>query len=1155
MYQISTRILGKPPGYTTKLLLIMKLSILLMTLAIMQASAAGLAQTVTLKQKGLKLEQIFKELRKQTGYNVLWTQKKISHTKAIDVDFNNTPLAMVMEQALKGQSLSYVIEEKTIIIKDLDRTALRKVETGKITGIVTDENGRPLIGASVKVIETKQGTMTDGKGAYTISVSPGKYTVEFSFISYATQHISNVQVSADQSQQLNIKLLPDAKDLKEVLVTALGIKREEKSLGYSAQKLDGSTVSDAPTSNWLNALEGKVAGLNIQKADGPMGSSDIILRGDKSLQLGNSGALIVIDGVPVNNQISGNSGSAYSSAEPSLDFGTAVTDLNPDDVASITILKGPGATALYGSRGANGAIIVTTKSGGARSGLGITVNSNTALDQVFNFPDYQYQYGQGAGSDVKYYSYGTSEDGGSTSGTSSGWGPKLNTGVKYFQYDPVTKTQSKEKLPWVAYPDNREGLFRTGLTTNNSVAIEGGNSATTARVSVNNTFNKYILENTGYQRTNVSFSLTQKISEKMQIATKINYYNKSSDNLPSTGYSNQTSSYFLMFTNANVDLNWFRDYWASEDDKQNRPFSSVPDNPYFALYEELNPMKRNGVFGNINFNYNFSKNLTFTAKTAIDMYDDISSNRQPMSAHHYTYGFYKEQNIIRYEQNSDFLLNYKKKLSKDFDMSAALGGNRMHSSYNRTRGSIRKLLIPGVYTLANGIDRPVLEGYKEEKAINSAYGFANFSFRDYLFFEVTARNDWSSVFSAANNSYFYPSANLSLVLSDLLKLRSNALSYTKLRLSYAEVGNDTRPYRIEKYYASSNFPSSVTNPTTLNNADLKPERTKSYEAGLEARFFKNKIGIDFSAYLTNTYDQILSVPVERASGYYNYVMNAGLVQNKGLELQAWGKILTRRDFSWRTTVNGAINRGKIVYLKDGIENIELYAMGSSGVSLMALPGGSIGDIYGRGYLRNGAGQIIYSNGVPQLTPDIVYQGSAVPKFKGGIGNEFKYKAFRLNILFDGEFGHKKYSLSNSVMTVSGKLMTTIPGREAGGILGTGVIRNEDGSYRANDVVVSPSVYYNAHFDRINAEANLFDATYIKLREARLDYTIKSKYLEKLGIRNTSAGVFGRNLFIWSAWPIFDPQSSTLNGGVMVQGIEVGQFPTTRTFGFNFKLSF
>lgn len=1134
----------------------MKLWILIMIIAITEVSATGLAQTVTLKQRNITFDQFFKEIRKQTGYNVLWTLKKIENTKTIDVDFNNTPLAKAMSQSLIGQSLSYVIEDKTIIIKDLDRSSgQQNVATGKITGIISDENGQPLVGASVKIVETKKVAMTDQNGIYSIAVAPGVYTLEVSYISYATQKVSNVKVTADKSQLINVKLQPDAKDLKEVMVTALGIKREEKSLGYSAQKLDGSTVSDAPASNWLNALEGKVAGLNIQKADGPMGSSDIILRGDKSLQLGNSGALIVIDGVPISNQISGNGGGAYSSAEPSLDFGTAVSDLSPDDIASITVLKGPGATALYGSRGANGAIIVTTKSGGARKGLGITINSNTSIDQVNNFPDYQYEYGQGAGSDVTYYSYGTSEDGGSTSGTSSGWGPKLNTGVKYFQYDPITKTQSKERLPWVAYPDNRKGLFRTGLTTNNAISIEGGNSTTTARVSVNNTFNRYILENTSYQRTNVNFSLTQKISPKMQISTKINYYNKSSDNLPSTGYSNQTASYFLMFTNANVDLNWFRDYWASEDDKQNRPFSSVPDNPYFALYEELNPMKRNGVFGNINFNYNITKDLTFTAKTAIDMYDDISSNRQPMSAHHYTNGFYKEQNIIRYEQNSDFLLNYKRKLGKDFSMSAAIGGNRMHSMYNRTIGSINKLLIPGVYTLTNGIDRPVLVGYKEEKAINSAYGFVNLSYKDYLFLEVTARNDWSSVFSADNNSYFYPSANLSLVVSDMLELSSNTLSYLKTRFSYAEVGNDTRPYRIEKYYASSNFPSSVTNPTTLNNSNLKPERTKSYEAGLEARFFKNKIGIDFSAYLTNTYDQILSVPVERASGYYNYVMNAGLVRNMGLELQAWAKVLTRKDFSWRTTINGAINRGKIVYLKDGIENLELYAMGSSGVSLMAIPGGSIGDIYGRGYLRNPNGDIVYSNGVPQLTPDIVYQGSAVPKFKGGIGNEFTYKGFRLNVLFDGEFGHKKYSLSNSVMTTSGKLKSTIPGREKGGILGTGVILNEDGSYRPNDVVVSPSVYYNAHFDRVNAEANIFDASYIKLREARLDYTIKSKYLEKMGIRNTSAGIFGRNLFVWSAWPIFDPQSSTLNGGVMIQGIEVGQFPTTRTLGFNFKLSF
>lgn len=1030
-----------------------------------------------------------------------------------------------------------------------------------IKGKVTDETGGPLAGVSIKTLEAKKATSTDIQGNYTIDLPEGSYTVEYSYFSYETLR-KKIDVKKNSATTTNVQLIPSVRELNQVIVTALNIRREERSLGYAAQLIDSTALNVAPTDNWLNALEGKVAGLTLNKADGPMGSADIILRGEKSLQLGNSGALVVIDGVPVSNNIVGSGAGAYSSDNSPVDMGTAVGDVNPDDIASVTVLKGAAATALYGSRGANGALVIVTKSGSSKKGLGIAFNSNTSFENVNRWPDYQYQYGAGAGSDIQYYSYGTDPDSGNggTSGTSSSWGPPLNSGLKFYQYDPLKQGQGDAAKDWIAYPNNRKDYVRTGFKTNNSISVEGGNKTTKARVSISNIQNQYILENVGYQRTSVNFSLDQKINDAMKIATKVNYYNKSSDNLPTTGYSNKTASYYMLYLLPNVNTDWYRDYWkirsgvAQVDKEQNRPFSSVPDNPFFALYEILNPAKRNGVFGNINFAYKISPFLNFTAKTAIDMYDDISSNIKPMSSHGTTEGFYREQNVIRYEQNSDFLLSYNRSFSKKIKFGMSIGGNSMNSSYNRTSSSINRLLIPGQYTLANGVNRPVVTPYKSFKTINSLYAFTNVSYKEYLFLELTARNDWSSVFATNNNSYFYPSVNMSFVLSDMLKLNSNAVSYAKFRISYAEVGNDTDPYRIEKYYSSSNFAYSLTNPTSLPNYELRPERTKSYEAGFEARFLKNRIGLDLAYYLADTYDQILSVPVEPASGYYRYFMNAGIVRNNGLEMQLWGKPLSRKNYSWQINFNGAINRGKILELKEEIESLGLYAMGSSGISLQAVKGGSIGDIYGLAYQRNENGDIIYSGGVPQLTTDVKKVGSAVPKFKGGIGQEFRYKSWKMNILFDGEFGHQKYSLTGAMMMTQGKTKATLPGREEGGILGKGVVTNEDGTWRTNDVVVSPSVYYTAHYDRTNGEANIYDASYIKFREFRITKSFSAKSLQKIGVKTASIGLYGRDLFIWTKWPVFDPQNSTLNDGTIIQGIEMGQFPSTRNIGMNLKFS-
>ncbi len=1022
-----------------------------------------------------------------------------------------------------------------------------------VSGTVTDEFGSPLPGVSVLVKGTKTSATSTIDGSYRLTVASENALIVFSYLGFEAE-----ERKAPKTGVLNVRLKQRETELNTVVVTALNISKEQRSLGYAAQTLDSTVITNATSNNWMNSLEGRVAGLNLNSAGGAMGSAEIILRGEKSLQIGSSGALIVVDGIPVNNSVPSQAGGAYMSIDSPNDIGTSAGDINPEDIASVSILKGAAATALYGSRGANGAVVIITKSGSAKKGLGITVTSNTNLSNINKWPEYQNIYGAGGNSTLKHYSYGTS-NAVSTSASSGAWGPKLDTGAMYYQYNPATQGQGAEPTPWISYPNSRTDFFRTGLSSNNSIAIDGGNKTTSGRISITNFQNRYILENISNQKTTVNFSLDQQINDDMKLSTKVTYYNASSDNLPVIGFNPRSASYFLVNTPANVNIDWYRDYWRvtngirQVDVQQHRPFNSNIDNPYFVLYEVLNPSSRNGAFGNINFNYRISPFLTFNAKTGINMYTDITANQQPKSSRNWVDGFYREQNGFRYEHNSDFLLSYKRPVNKDFNISLSAGGNAMRNSFNRTIVYLDRLLIPGQYTLANGVTRPIIRGYKEQKAIASLYGFSNISYKNFAFLELTGRNDWSSVFAPNLNSYFYPSANLSLVLTDMLSMKSKLLSYAKVRASYAEVGSDTNPYRIEKYYSNSDFNSSVTNPTDLPNYTLRPERTKSYETGLDLRLHKNKIGIDLTYYLADTYDQILRVPVDPSSGYYNYFMNAGTVRNKGVELVAWAKLIERRNgFNWRLNVNAAANRGKIINLNDDIETISLFSMAPT--ALLGVKGGSIGDIYGLAYARNPEGKIIYENGLPQLTEEIQKVGSAVPKFKGGIGSEFRYKTWKFNVLFDGEFGHKKYSLTHSALMTQGLHRYTLPGREEGAIIGTGVVLNEDETYSPNTTPVIPSNYFLGHYDAQNTERNIHDASFVKFREFRVEKTFNAKSLKKLGLNSATVGVYGRDLFIWTTWPAYDPQTSSFNNGTMIQGIEIGQMPSTRTLGVNLRFA-
>lgn len=1045
-----------------------------------------------------------------------------------------------------------------------------------VKGKVLDPtDGSVMPGVTIFVNDQAVG-MTNADGTFQLNVDRGA-TLSFTFIGFQQYKV----VITKAEPNLSITLVSDAKQLSEVVVTALGIEREEKALGYSVTTVQGDQISETMPNNWTDALSGRVAGVNLVKSNGgPAGSNKIILRGETSLD-GNNEALIVVDGVVTSSSSgrrTGNGNSSYLSEDSPVDFGSSLADINPEDIESVSVLKGPGASALYGARGANGAIIITTKKGSsAQKGMGITFSSNTTFATINRWPEYQNEYGQGAPGQDLYYSYGATADGPSTFSTSSAWGPKFN-GQMYFQYDPTTYRQAPtERTPWRAYPNNREDFFETAKTFTNSVSLSGGTENTLARLSFTNSQNTWIVPNTGYNRNTVALQVSHKVNDKLKIDSKINYTNRWSDNLPTTGYNNQTIMYFIRGLTPNMDINWFKNYWVPgrEQVEQWKPFSNLLDNPYLQAYEMLNKSNRHNFVGTVSGTYNFTPDLSLMVRSSIDYMGETRSQQRPKNSNKFVDGMYREQDIATQEQNSDFLLRYSYNKVQDFEFTVSAGGSTMTNKYSLAGFKADKLLYPGIYSLANSMVNVVPSKIREEFGVNSLYGVFTVGYKDFLFLDVTGRNDWTSTLvtpvvsmggatpvavseKKSVPSFFYPSFNLSAVLSEAFELPTQ-FSLLKLRGSWAEVGSGgTNPYLTSYAYdPKENFPSGLGNPNTLPNPELRPLRTTSIEVGLDLRMFKSRLGLDVAVYKNNTFDQIFSRPIDPASGYSFIVTNSGEVENKGIEIQLNATpIKNLRGFTWNIFGTYASNRNTVISLSDSTNAQVLTTVYGSRGTVEARVGGRLGDMYGFGYERSPSGQIIYdNNGYPVLGDSLIYLGNYAAKWRGSIGSEFKYKQFRLNVLFDGQFGGVGYSLTHAVLMEEGKLEKSLPGRY-NGIIGDGVIANGDGTYRPNDAVATNiRDYYYAHFNRDNLEANTFSTDYIKLRELRLDYTLPTSVTSKLKLQKASVGIYGRDLLVFSYWPAFDPEFGTLGDGDISSGSEIAQFPSTRTMGLSLNVSF
>lgn len=1034
-----------------------------------------------------------------------------------------------------------------------------------VSGVVKDAQGVPMPGVAVVLKGTTLGSVTQNDGTYSLLIGEIKpdAALVFSFLGYKTQ-----ELKINGKTVLNVTLKEESQELDGVVVTALGIKREEKGLGYSTQTVTEKMMSDATPNNWASALIGKVAGANIlSTSSGPISSARITLRGDASLNINGNDALIVLDGVPLNSQMTGNGSNSYGAGgggDVPVDYGNGIADINPDDIASIQVLKGATAAALYGSRAANGVMLITTKSGvnKKKKYLGVTFNSNSSFDRVLHWPDFQEEYGQGdlkTNSDGKlFYSYGDSEDGPASGNVALSFGPRMD-GTLYYQYDPETNTMGTVRTPWVKR-NHRKAFWRTGYTLTNSVAIDGSTEKSMMRLSFTYTKNEWIMPNTGFNRLAVSGSFQNQVNSKLRVMAKINYAKRQSDNLPATGYNNSSIPYFMILTNPSVDVRWYKQRWVKgkEGIEVLRPFSPWLDNPYVIAYECLNPMEKHSVVATGSIIYEISPKWELMIRSGIDLSYDNREMIRPYGLKNFAKGFYQRQNVFGFENNTDVLLTYREQLSNSFNLSVSVGANRMDNKYRMQQAYVKDLITPGVYKLSNGVSAPITTFTERNKRVNSVYGTATLSYENKIFLDVTGRNDWSSTLPSYNNSFFYPSVSTSFVLSDLFKLPKE-VSFAKLRLSWAQVGNDTDPYKTAKYYNTSKFPGSASVSSTLYNANFKPEISNSVEVGLDVRMFKQRLGVDLAFYNNITRNQISDVPMDQTTGYTQATMNSGKVRNRGVELQLDGTPIKTGDFTWNATFTWAKNYNKVLSLASGLKDGQIIAYtGGTNCALIAKVGGSIGDMYGYKLKRAPDGQVVWKDGITARPTEIEYVGNAYPAWKAGFSNEFAYKNFRVSILFDGQWGGIVYSQTHHKMTEHGTLKHTLKYRENPNfeVVGEGVMLNENGQYVPNNVPISVSKYYGDYWRRANVETNSFDASFLKLREARIEYTIPAKRLNKIGVERLTFALYGRNLAMWTKnFPVYDPEVATLNSGTIVPGSEMGQLPSTRTMGFNLTLKF
>lgn len=997
-----------------------------------------------------------------------------------------------------------------------------------IQGTVYDSNMLPIPGISVVIKGTTEGVITDIDGKYKIEVSKGEI-LQFSYIGFGTK-----QIIVEKGEVIDVIMEEEAIQIGEVVVTALGIKKEKKALGYATTELKSKDITEVKSHNIVNSLSGKVAGLQVTGANmGVASSARVIIRGENSLNLDSNEPLFILDGIPVNNRIFGVGGRSEDQANLPTDYGNGISELNPDDFETVTILKGAAASALYGSRAANGVIVITTKKGDKREeGLGVCIKSSTMFSSALKLPELQNKYG--GGWNLKYASdYGTN------------FGPRLNGNIMKYE----TSSGEFVEKPFANQYDLND-YFQTGISLNNTVSLSKAKDNFKYYFSYGNSYKEGIVPNTDLKGNSFRINTSYSITPRLIMHTNLNYLTRKSDNLTVSGYGSQGVMYALYWNYINVNLKELKDYWLIKDQKQKKLFSWA-DNPWFIAHENINAFKKQRLLGNIQLSYEINKDLHLMGRIGLDQSDDFRWSRRSVGAHRFPNGMYREQKIDFAEINADFLLTYEKILG-DFDTKFSVGGNMFSEKINEGFLQGNGLAIPGIYNAQNIDVTPTLRNNIFEKRINSLYASASVGYQDFLYTEVSARNDWSSTLPTGNNSYFYPALSISFLPTSIFEM-PHAISFMKLRFNIAQVGKDTDPYSLYKVYEYGRLPGTLTNPTQLPNAGLKPERTLSTEFGFETYLLGKRLGFDFTYYNSISKNQILNMSVSGANGYSSLARNAGEIKNSGIEISLLGKIIKTKDLEWGLKANFTKNKSEVKSLTENLRTF-VIAEGPAGITVEARPGEQMGDIYGQGYLRNKEGEILYSKGLP-LMSERKKIGNYNPDWMLGLSTNLNYKGLYLSTQFDIRNGGKIYSYTNAIAQESGILALSLPGREDG-IIGKGVVKNSDGTFSPNDVKVAAETwYYGGGAPRENAEAHTFDASYLKMRELSIGYSFPKKLIAPLKLQELSIGFVGSNLFLWTDVPNIDPEAQALNGGSLLPGFEVVQLPSSRMYGFKVDIKF
>ena len=1044
---------------------------------------------------------------------------------------------------------------------------LATAQTREITGsVISAEDDQPVIGASVIVKGTTTGTVTDYDGKFSLSVPSAAKTLVISYIGMAAQEVAI-------APNVRVLLKADTQNLDEVVVTALGISREKKALGYAVSEVKGDEMLKARggVSNPINALQGKVAGLQIQGGAGSMGgSSKVIIRGVKSIS-GNNQPLFVIDGVPVE-------GSDFNSTDAArgaggYDYGNLIQDLNPDDIENISVLKGPNASALYGSRATNGVVMITTKKGKKGEGYGVTFNSSLGFEVVNKMPKMQKLYGGGYGFETvkingKEYQY-------PDMATDESWGDKYE-GQEILSWYDLAKWEAGGKVgnpttsKWQTPANDIDSFFETGVVFTNNVSVAQATDRASARISYTNSDLKGFMPNSSLKKNifNVSASTTS-ADKRLELFTNVTYFNSAAKGRSETGYGdNNVMQKFIQWGHRELDMKELKSLYQMPDGTQatwNRvawddATPNYSNNPYWSRYMNYQNDSRNRVYGNVGISYKIAEFLKFQYKANLDFFVDKQFERNAVYSQEQSR--YKEMSRQQAEMNHEFLLSFNKNIT-DYSFSANLGSNLMSRRYEYVYGETDGgLAIPEFYNLKNSVNPATGTNYLRKKSINSIFASGTVGYKSMLYLDLSLRNDWSSTLPNGNNSYLYPSVTGSFIFSELVKEDLPWLNFGKVRLGFAQVGNDTDPYQIvDTYTQYTNITSTpgYVLANTLKNSGLKPETTNSYEAGLELSLFNNRFGIEATYYSSETKNQIIPLSITGTSGYLYKVVNTGLMTNQGIELSIHGTPVQTADFTWESSLVLASNKNKVKKL---LEDVSYYRLTTAPfkVEVGAMEGQEYGVIMGTDFVYDAKGnRVINEDGSYAATDGNVNIGSIYPDFTGGWTNTFRFKNFDLSVLLDFSKGGNYFSTSYMWGMYSGMLEESAAINEngvniresianGGGVLLQGV--QADGT--PNTVRMGAEDFGAQHYSGPAAQ-NVFKSDYVKLREINLGYTIpmKSNYF----VKSLRVSAYGRNLAVWGPdVKHFDPEMAITNSG-NIQGIEGGALPSVANFGMIVSVKF